>query len=306
MKIRTESVRTLLENSANESNIANVISMHSENSFILLTKSNMENLKDCFTGKPVEKNYSNPGIDRFVYFHHSVGYVEITDSAYITIQSEDFKKFNLIFGGICRNRFEDGLPAPIIYSRHLTEAEINLLDYPRSFEEKRNHLIKFLIKKGSKENKTVTLRPDSDHFLLYCDENEFIRVVESLFEEGLIVRNKVDYPKMKFIYENVRLSNLGIQKFEETSRGDTIEKIRSLTVQSQKEEIRRLISQDKIEAAIALIKSILKDYREGIDLVTMIELDRSRLYNEKWSGTVTESDFPVKERIITMRILALL
>jgi hypothetical protein len=47
------------------------------------------------------------------------------------------------------------------------------------------------------------LRPDSDHFLLYCSENEFIRVIESLLEEGLIVGNKVDYPKKKFIYENV-------------------------------------------------------------------------------------------------------
>lgn len=266
----------------------------------------MESVKDCFTGKPVEKNYSKPEIDRYVYFHHAVGNVEITRTAYITIQSEDLKEINLIYGGLCRNRFEDDLPVPVIYLRDLTEAAINALDYPRSFEEKRNHLIKFLIKKGSKEFKTVTLRPDIDHFLLYCDEDEFIRIVASLLEEGLIVGKKVDYPKKKFIYENVRLSNLGIQKFQETSSGNTIEKIKSLTDQSQKEEIRRLISQDKIETAIALVKSILKDYREGIDLVTMIELDRSRLYKENLSGMVTQSDFSVKERTITMRILDLL
>lgn len=266
----------------------------------------MKNLKDCFTGKPVEKNYSNPEIDKYVYFHGSVGNVEITDKAYITIQSKDLEEINLIYGGLCRNRFEDELSAPVIYLRDLTEIAINALNYPRSFEEKRNHLIKFLLKRGSKEYKTVTLRPDSDHFLLYCNENEFIRIIESLLEEGLIVGNKVDYPKKKFIYENVKLSNLGIQKFQETSTGNTIEKIKSLTDQSQKDEIRRLISQDKIQPAIALVKSILKDYREGIDLVTMIELDRSRLYNENLSGMVSQSDFSVKERIITKRILDLL
>lgn len=267
----------------------------------------MNHLKDCFSGLSVEKNYSRFDIDRYVYFHKAVGNVDISREAYITIQSKDLEKIRYIYGGLCRNRFEEGLSAPLILLRHLTEDAISEINYPKSFREKKDHLIKFLFKKEDEEYEQIELHSDMDCFLLYAFEYEFIKVVESLWKDDLIrIGEKQSYPKMKFVYKDVRLSKTAIQDFQELSNSNTIEKIRLLIAQHQKDEIRELISEYKTESALNLIKPILKNHRYGAELVTMIELDLNRLAKENISGLISQSDYVVKENTIIKRILDLI
>lgn len=145
-----------------------------------------------------------------------VGKVKITLQAIITLKENEEGFENYIFAGICKNRTIQK-EEPILIDSTFINGGYKNLNPPMEFEEKCNHLLKYLYQNGGKENKEFELNNTTHFPIAYASPEEFIRIVDQLNSDYFIeIRKVLDLPRGNKNFMGVKLTKHGKKETEKS------------------------------------------------------------------------------------------
>lgn len=138
-----------------------------------------------------------------------VGNVRISLSAYNELLKGSFDRFTI--AGICKHRTIQG-KEPILIDSEFIRGNYKDEHPPKEFDEKLFELNKILYQLYGKENKKFDLYGFRDFPLGYANPEEFIRLVDKLYDD-----KKIDYHKRHIrgrdggaiMYTGVKVTNIG-------------------------------------------------------------------------------------------------
>lgn len=173
-------------------------------------------MQDCILGREIlpQNMISNLGTS-FEYFEETVGKVKVTDTAYSELMYGDFERY--IIAGITKNAYENKQPPPLITSRFIRHG-YKELNPPMTFNDKSQHLLKYLYDRGGKENVSIDLNSSKDFAVAYAEPEEFSRIVGFLEKNNWIdigKTHKIGSMASQRVFMGVELSISGINKIEE-------------------------------------------------------------------------------------------
>jgi len=139
---------------------------------------------------------------------------EVLVSEFAIIQFENNQVDNKwILAGLCRHAFESKTEPPIIDTEFLKRF-INDTDYPRTFREKVQILLKFIYDNGGKDYKPKKFHSAMDYPLAFAEsEEEFTRVMDYC-EDHSFIKWRICTPMSlgRKQYIDVVLTDLGIEE----------------------------------------------------------------------------------------------
>jgi hypothetical protein len=158
--------------------------------------------------------FENVNAPVLVYYFHPIGKAKFTLPVVIQLQNERKYKHPAL-AGICRNAFEMKEEPPLIDADFYNTGYKNV-PYPKTFNEKCNHLLKLLYKTGGEDFKPRSLFSYVDYTVCYCeDENEFHRVVKYLKEKYLItIDHEIPLSQGRSRYNDILLTDDGIEEVQ--------------------------------------------------------------------------------------------
>ncbi len=182
---------------------------------------------NCLSGYEVVKNEIEQwGGGFYHYTCDATGEVKISFEVYDEITKPENKAAKEIIAGIFRNCYEN----KIIFKVDRNGAEIDYIDlklitdrsyehqfeYPKDFNEKAIHLLKYFYNKGGKDHRYVDLYLNRDFPLIYSNQEDLTNVIYFLEDERkrlLLEVNKEDTN-----HYLVRLTSNAIKKLEKNEQ----------------------------------------------------------------------------------------
>ncbi len=145
-----------------------------------------------------------------------VGKVKITQPAIIALKENEEAFETYIFAGICKN-LTIQKEEPVLIDSIFINGGYKRLNPPMEFEEKCNHLLKYLYQNGGKENKEFEFN-NTKHFpIAYANPEEFIRIIDQLNSDCFIeMRKPIDLPMGHKNFMGVKLTKYGKKEAEKS------------------------------------------------------------------------------------------
>ena len=173
-------------------------------------------MQDCILGREILPQNMSPILGTtYEYYEETVGNVKVTDVAYKELMHGDFERY--IIAGITRNAYENKQEPPLITSQFINHG-YKELNPPMTFNDKSQHLLKYLYDHGGNENVSFQLNSTKDFPLAYAEPEEFSRIIGFLEKNNWIdIRktHKIGSMASQRVFMGVELSISGINKIEE-------------------------------------------------------------------------------------------
>lgn len=169
------------------------------------------NITKCvLTDLPLSKQDTVSITDAMVeYSTDLIGAVQIPMSIYLELEAEVDKEKKLVLAGICKNRALSGDDVTYLNAEFISTGYKNI-NYPKDFEGKCLHFLKYLYQHGGKENLLKHLDSESYHTIAYASIEECSRIIQNLIDYEFLSCKQPNYlPGGAMIFYDVKMTTTG-------------------------------------------------------------------------------------------------
>jgi hypothetical protein len=143
-----------------------------------------------------------------------IGEVIIPTSLFTMLEGGKYKEiFPIVVGILRENYLTTGKPFNL--STNFFESEYKTYPYPKSFNEKANHYLRYLYYNGGNEYKTFQIYPKIEYSLSYATSpEEFYRILTKLELENFIeFLEKIKMESGEIVQAKILLTQKSLKKF---------------------------------------------------------------------------------------------